>query len=328
MKKKIVFIFSLLFLMISSQAKVSRSNIKRAKNLVKGAPLYYEQTVPHLNQYLRSIGFYKPAKEIEQTFSEIKNQEAMVEAELQSKLSESEKKALATDRNSLEMYRILMNAKVPDDINRVFNTLENIKSNVEKDVLDLRKMTNTVAPRKLQIDKKIVQLQKEIAALQKEKQILLAEIEPKLEEYDKKIKRGGESLLNQTKRIGMNIKNKSKVEFQQVDGLQKKIEALKKERVNPETLQKLDSAKKAKLDLFKKTIDQASRMGQAEMIRLASILDLLSHIELTTNVILNGPGEIKKWDLKKDILKIEDLNGSSVKQQSTTLPATPFTLQP
>ena len=211
-------------------------------------------------------------------------------------------------------------SQVPDDINLVFFTLSNIASNVEKDIRDYRKSMVKIAPRKLEIDRKIVRLQKQLDNLKAEKEKLLAQVKPELSEYYEKMKRGGASLFNKTKNIGSQIKQKASKQFEQVDGLQKKMETLKKERVSPLRLKQLADAKKAKQKLFKDIVDEASKLGQAETIRLASILDLLSHIELTTNVILRGPEEINRWNLDEDIFKIKKLNDKTSKQKKLDLP--------
>ena len=304
MKKNFIVICGLLFLISSTNGKISRSNIWRSKNLVRGARLYYEQTLPLLYEYLNGIGQRNLSRLVKQAILKIKNLETSVEIALQNNLSTQEKNALATDRKNLELYQILMNAKVPNEINLLFDKLENITRNVAPDIRNYREEIAEIMPKKLALDEKIMSLQKQLADLQNQKVKLLSSISPALTEYYNRMKQGSDYIFEQTKRIGTAIEREAKTEFQQVDLLQKKIENLKKSRVTPSLLIQLENAKKAKISLFEKVTEETSRLGETEMIRFSSIVDLLNHVNLTTKAILSGPEEIKKWNLTKDILRV------------------------
>lgn len=156
------------------------SNIDRAKILVRGAKMYREQTLPRLYEFLEIAGLGRSAKKLKDNIALIEQCKNDIETNLETTLNAAELDLRTTNKSALERQQIFMIAKVIDEINKLFNTLDNIMSNLEKPVRDYRKEQKKLEPAYETIKQELAKLQEDSKKIAEKIQGLKKQAEPQL----------------------------------------------------------------------------------------------------------------------------------------------------
>lgn len=207
-----------LCLCILSFSIAAQSNIDRAKTLVRGAQEYRKQTFPRLLEYLEIAGMGRWAQKLKDNVATTEQLTNDIETYLQQTLSPTEQELRATNKTALERQQIFMVAKTLDEINKLFNTLDNLMNNVAKEVRDYRQEQRRLEPVFDAIKQQIAALSSEskktsekIIALTKqyEPQLKTLNLDPQSPVYTQELtKRAPEILPLRTKLDQINLKIK------------------------------------------------------------------------------------------------------------------------
>lgn len=178
MNTKYLFFLTILFLNISPSYAVT--DINRAKTLVRGAQMYRKQTLPRLYEFLEISGLGRSAQKLKSASELIEKTQEDIEINLQETMNSAEQSLRKTNKSSLERQQIFMNAKVLDEVNRLFNALDNIMSNLAKEVRDYRQIQKKLEPVVEKIKKEIKVLNETEKAIATKIQSYKKQFEPQL----------------------------------------------------------------------------------------------------------------------------------------------------
>lgn len=138
------------------------STIDRAKTLVRGAQMYRKQTLPRLYDFLEIVGMGKSARKLQTSTEAVEQVQAEIEAYLEKTLNSTELDLRTSNKATLERQQIFMTAKVLNEINKLFDTLDNIMGNVAIYVRNFRQEQQKTEPAYNSIKQEIQTLNDEI----------------------------------------------------------------------------------------------------------------------------------------------------------------------
>ncbi len=188
MKTNHVLLMAALFLNFAP-LHAAPTTIDRAKTLVRGAQMYREQTLPRLYEFLEISGLGRSAQKLKNAALLIEQLQTEIETKLQQTLPITELTLRQTNKSALDRQQIFMNAKVLDEINKLFNALDNIMSNLAKEVRDYRQIQKQLEP-------VVEAVRKELTALQENSQKIAKNIQSLKKQFEPQLKKLGLDVLS------------------------------------------------------------------------------------------------------------------------------------
>ncbi|MFC1845653.1 hypothetical protein ACFLX2_00835 [Candidatus Dependentiae bacterium] len=222
---------------------LTRKEINRAKNLVRGARARSEQVWLDMYPALRGMGLRRQAAQLKETNDQIKNIELEIEKNVKENLDPTQRTLRSKRESELELNRVMMNAKVGKETNRVFSNLDNITSNVAKEIRDFRKAEAAATPKLRKLKKELIKYAKKIRALQAQIKILETSRTTKLERYYARMKKDSTSLFKRLQNIGKKMAEHASVEQSTVRTTILILENETKRTASPSLLKKLETTK-------------------------------------------------------------------------------------
>ncbi len=303
MQIKILIALALLYATTGNINASKQSPISRAKTMIAGIEPYRKETTNFLYGFLRGSGLNRHANDLKKWNNHIDNLKQKLDQAIVNNLTPTEKKEYQSNQQNFNLSQVRMISRTLPEVNKLFNTIDNITDNVAKEIRDYRKAEGKYAPQISKIQAQINRHKQEIWKLNKNLEKIKKQLNPELKQYYEKMQQNSNSLFAQIKELGNTIKAKSNVFQTNIINSQQNIKKIKTEKAGQE-LKALEAARKGK-KLFLKKIDSViDKLSESERIRWHALRDLDKRVQLVQEVIQEGSGPIEKWKLSSDILRI------------------------